>query len=610
MKSIIVNTFNKFGPILILVFGIIICSFIWDYITFPYNQENTIIGEYSEKKFNPLNDSIRGIFFIFFPLLLYLFTLIKVKKVKLDINFFKNLSKPENNRNINFLIYILILFSILEFLNLDFKNFISELDTHHEGTSLTAQLNLFKKDGLWTQTFYDYGLLGNNIGILSNYIFNDYTIGIQRFTFTFLILINKIFLILICSQLIKNVDLEKNKNILFFVFTLFTLSLADFNEHITPFHARIFIFLIFTFVLFKTINSDKSLSIIYLFVGMFSLLSILFYYDIGTYINILLAFSLFYLFFIRQYLKIVQIILGIIISWLIFFWILPTDELSELKKQFYIILNISDYLLGIEYPKPFSENSTRYTKALLLIILSGVFLINFIFSKKNKENRILKFYLLFLFISSIIFFKSGLMRSDTPHIKYTSGIYTLLIFFFVSYHVFKFFNKFKYSDKLDLLLNKKRYLISMVIIVSFFVFFKNNFSNLINLNNTNKNFLALTKVHDDNFLANEYLEFVEIFRQIVKNEKCIQQFTDDNAIPYLVNKPTCTKFYVNAHIIDNWTDKDFIKELKSSNTNYILYSSKINWFKNRNNAKNANNYIVENYSLFKRVSVWEIYKKN
>ena len=150
----------------------------------------------------------------------------------------------------------------------------------------------------------------------------------------------------------------------------------------------------------------------------------------------------------------------------------------------------------------------------------------------------------------------------------------------------------------------------MVIIVSFFVFFKNNFSNLINLNNTNKNFLALTKVHDDNFLANEYLEFVEIFRQIVKNEKCIQQFTDDNAIPYLVNKPTCTKFYVNAHIIDNWTDKDFIKELKSSNTNYILYSSKINWFKNRNNAKNANNYIVENYSLFKRVSVWEIYKKN
>ena len=34
-----------------------------------------------------------------------------------------------------------------------------------------------------------------------------------------------------------------------------------------------------------------------------------------------------------------------------------------------------------------------------------------------------KITLIFLFISAIIFFNSALMRTDTPHIKYSSGLY-------------------------------------------------------------------------------------------------------------------------------------------------------------------------------------------
>ena len=120
----------------------------------------------------------------------------------------------------------------------------------------------------------------------------------------------------------------------------------------------------------------------------------------------------------------------------------------------------------------------------------------------------------------------------------------------------------------------------------------------------------LTNVSDERFLDKEYLKFIELYKDLTKDETCVQQFTDDNAIPYLVNKPTCTKYFVNGHVIKNWTEKNFIKELKDSSPKYIVYSSKINWFKNRNNAPNADKFILDSYSLFKDLTPWQIYKKN
>ena len=187
------------------------------------------------------------------------------------------------------------------------------------------------------------------------------------------------------------------------------------------------------------------------------------------------------------------------------------------------------------------------------------------------------------------------MRTDTPHIKYTSGIYTMILFFFVSYFITDFLNKFKFSEKINVFFEKKTYLLIITVLISLPFFFKDNFKNFNNLLNSNKNFLMLTKVNDEQFLDDDYLKFLNEF--------------DDNAIPYLVNKPTCTKYYASAHIIQNWTENNFIKELEETSPNYIVYSSRINWFKSRNNAPNADKFIIDNYFLYKDLSPWTIYKK-
>jgi len=293
----------------------------------------------------------------------------------------------------------------------------------------------------------------------------------------------------------------------------------------------------------------------------------------------------------------------------IFFIFIPNNEIEEFFNQYVFILNISDYLIGIEFPQPFSDGSTRHTKALLLFIFSGVFLINYIFDKLKNESLESKFLLFFIFISSIVFFKSGLTRSDAPHIKYTSGLYMILIFFFISYYLINFLSNFYFFSKVNILLEKKSIFLTLSIIICFLFFFQNNYLGILNILNPNKNFQMITKIDDKKFLKNDYYEFIKIYKDLIKDENCVQQFTDDNAIPYLVEKPTCTKYYVNAHIIQNWTENNFIEELRESKPNYIVYSSKINWFKIKNNAPNADKFIIDNYFLYKDLSPWTIYKK-
>jgi len=600
---------KKILPWLVLLLGIALSAIIWKYISLPYDETNLIIGEYSQKKINPINDSLRGVFFIFFPLILYLVFYLKQNKKLFSLKIFKN-KEVLPNENITYLSFILILFTILEFYTLDYNYFISELDTHHEGTFLTAQLNVISKNKFWSGTFFDYGFLGNSIGLIFNNLFDDYSIGIQRFGFKSIILINKIFIILICRKIIICLNETNKKEFLFLIFTLSSLTLVSFYEPVIPFHSRIFLFLIFTLLVFNIVCSEKNNFITKLIIGSFSLLSILFYWDIGTYINALLLTILVYLLVIKKFKDFFLITLGIILSWLVFVILMPGNELKELINQYIFIINISDYLIGIEYPEPFSNKSTRHTKALLLIILAGTFLINYIFNEDNNESLQSKFLLFFLFISSIIFFKSGLTRSDTPHIKYTSGIYTLLVFFFVSYYLIKISNKIRVINKFLVIFEKRKIFLIFSSLICLLFFFNNNYLNLLNIFNTEKNFLKITKINDSKFLNSNYLNFIDTYKKLTKNEKCVQQFTDDNAIPYLVNKPTCTKYFVHAHVLQNWTEDNFIKELDDAKPNFIIYSSNINWFKDRKNAPNADKYILKNYSLYKDLSPWIIYKKN
>ena len=127
---------------------------------------------------------------------------------------------------------------------------------------------------------------------------------------------------------------------------------------------------------------------------------------------------------------------------------MPLDELREFLLQIHIpYSNAYEYILGIEYPKPFSEYSTRWTKALILIYLTSLMLVNFNFSKKYSFDYRVKIFINLFFISGIFIFKSALMRSDGVHLKSSSGIYTLVFIFLI---ILLSFQKFEIENHIIL----------------------------------------------------------------------------------------------------------------------------------------------------------------
>ena len=168
-------------------------------------------------------------------------------------------------------------------------------------------------------------------------------------------------------------------------------------------------------------------------------------------------------------------------------------------------------------------------------------------------------------------------------------------------------------SKIDLfnkILLKKNFNYFVLILLCFFTILNNNAINIKNVISGGKNIFYLTKVNDEKLLNENYSFFIKRFKQISVIDNCVQQFTDDNALPYFIKKPTCTQFYVNSHIIGGWTENKFIEQLKESRPNFIVYSSNINWFKDRKNATKADNFITSNYSLYEKIDSWEVYKIN
>jgi len=609
---------KKFYPYLLFLSFLIIFTFLWDKIRLPYNESNLIHGEYYLKKFNPFNEVIRFITFVFIPLTVFLISYLNVNEETFNINpkssnfFLRKKLTFYKEESINKITLILLFILVLEFFFLDFNKNLFLIDIFHEGAHLVPPFNYIAKKTYWVSSFYDLGLIANNISLFFFKLTNFYTIGSVRFTFLILIFINKILLLFIVRKIILSLNfIEVIKNIFFVIFSLLILDFSNYNlTEISIYSPRAFIFLLFFLFLINFLTSKNS-SILYSFLlGIFSLISILWWIDIGIYINLLIIFLFGYLILQKEYKKIYLIIIGIISSWLLFFLLAPSIEIKEFFYQIYFILSTSNYLLGLEYPAPFTEGSTRATKALLLITITGIFLIIINFNKKININYETKIIILFLFLSSIIFFNSSLMRSDTPHIKYTSGNYMIVFYFCVLFLIFtKLHNSKIIVFANNFFLNKKISFYLIIIALSVFTILKSNIKNITNILNVKKDIINLLYANDDVFISDEYKKFYKYFAEISKNDPCVQILSDDLALPYILKKPSCTQFFFPAYILTNWNEDKFIQQINKSNPNFILYSSPLMRVSKKENMPNVDFFIKNNYYLFNDFMGRLIYKK-
>ena len=107
-----------------------------------------------------------------------------------------------------------------------------------------------------------------------------------------------------------------------------------------------------------------------------------------------------------------------------------------------------------------------------------------------------------------------------------------------------------------------------------------------------------------------YEVFLKYYSEVTREDNCVQVLSDDISLPYFLKKPSCTQFFIPAHILSGWNEDKFITQIKQSNSDFILYSSSLLWLSNKENMPNVVSFIKDNYYFYNNYMGWHIYKKN
>ena len=648
----------KFFPYIFCVLGIFFSALIWDHLALPYDENNLIQGTAFNKKLNPYNNTVRVLFFILFPISIFLLSFLYVKKTKIlslnpfDKDFFlsQNLNQDLQEKNyiikqINLVSVIILFFLLLEFFTLDFSLLLVPIDIYHDGLTLVPSLIYEKYKSFWSSIHFDYGIGGNLRPFFLWNFLEIKSIGSLRFLDQLINLIIKIVLLILCRK-ISLIFYGRNNFALFYflILSLSITSLINYFESLTStggseFPLRILLFLIFFNFLLNSINKNiinyKS-KIYNILLGLFSALSFTWFVDFAIYLNIVLIFYILILLFLNKYYHFKIILLSTILSWLIFISFFGVEETKEMFFQIKSNLSFIYYFNFLEFPKPFSDHyaSSRALKILILIIVNIIICIKICLEKKFNLSTQKKLTFIFLIISSIIIFKSALIRSDTYHLKYTSGFIILLfltqIYFLIFYYLKKLFPSFE-----NLIFNKKKLNGIIFILILFLVLTKD--INFIKIKNNFEKGIKEVFLKEDNYFLNfkpgmynygrrynnnDYLEdrnFIDYYKKLTINDSCIQNFTEYLALAYFLNKPTCTKYYNAQFIQHGITDYLFLDEFEKNLPNYILYASPIFHIDKQGNIQQnelingipkVDTFIKKKYEFFENyLNKWVIFKK-
>ena len=553
-----------------ILISIILIVILWDKISLPYSNKYEVVGTYSENNHHQFNDTLRFIIFISLPLLIYLFNCFFFNK-KIIKEFFATFN--ENNKNnieknrdsIIFSVSFLILL-IFFFFSKDVVFY--ELDLFHEGQYLGGGFNFLETGNLWVDNFVGTGLFVDVLlSPVSWDIFNQVSIGSTRLLISILNLILHFFLLFFFYNLIILINFEKYLRLLFLI-PFFSISLYLVNSGYLNFR-DIPIILSFSLIIILLIKRSDRFLLKILTLGILSPSSILLSLDKGIYLNFLFFFLILVFFLIKEYKWCLYFIIFILLSWIILYIIIGKEEFILFISNSIEIFKHMDSSNGVIYPKPFSglEDSSRATKNLIVLLANGIFLISLFVKSTHKISDNFKIFSILFFIESLVFYKTGLSRSDGGHLKQGISLgYIQFLSFLVI--VIKVYINEKNNIKS---FAKQTYLYSPII---FFIFISFFFLDLNNIRNYKKNFQKLIIANDNFFLSENDKIFLSESNNFLNKSNCIQVLNYESALNYLFKKRSCTKYNLIYAVGSKLTQKNLLNEISKKNVEYIVIGGK------------------------------------
>jgi len=625
------NIFNKKDLLIYstVLLSTIILAFFWEYISLPFSEIDYAESFLINNKINPHTDTLRYCLFVGIPLLLYIILMVFNQPYQINFGLIE-INNFEDSNFFNYKVFIiicfLVLFIIFNYLGspYNFLPTIPNLDALHDGDYLTPTLNFFKTGGLWSSSASVHGGADFIYPILLWKLTGLKTIGSARIIFPILILLIKFFCIILAYQITRITLLEKNTKIIFFtVFSYFLISLSHYEAPINYSiisYRDIFtiLFLIFFIEIFL---KNKNLFKLHIALTFVTFISLLFHYDIGVYLYTSLILYTCYLFINKKFKHFFSIYFLIILFWLVFTFRFGINEFYNFIENISFAISSMDLAHGFDYPSPFfsigeDKDGARATKGLLFQIIAGILILkNTIFTKNNFPKNY-KILLLFIFFLCLIVYKNALGRSDSYHIRMSTDIQLIIIAFFFLKIFLSALEKKNISHEWICLLIRVTPITLCVII------FFNNFSNIKTLNNilaSKVNFLQYIKLEDEQFIkggwsnAEDLRIFLKKFNQLNNDEKCVQNFTADIILPYLLKKPSCTKYFSSWLALSKKAQLKYIEDIRVKSPIYIIYKSPgflVDGIRTNERLKLVNSYIIDNYNIYESFNGYTILKRN
>lgn len=586
-------------PVISLIIGVILSTLSWDYILLDYENDQEIFGEYSVNFHHSLNDTLRYIFFISFPILLFFLSFFLIKKNSFYKNFSLDIflldfndrnSKRKNNKNLLFLILITSLIFILNGFNFGL------VDLFEAGISLSGSTLLEYKFIPWKDVYINTGFFYDMVLAKLSWILTGVkSIGSYIFLKQLLNLLTVILFIYFFYEISKTFQNQLISNNFFLITSLFLLYILDGVDI-----WRDLPLIIFLISILKYINFKKNYLI--LIISFLSIFTFFWSLDRGFY-----TFFLFIGFLIFILINDKKEFLKFLVTIFLICFLLSIIVDKEIIKNFYshsqdIFLN-HEKLNGLIHPSPFSkdQHSVRATKSLLLIMLNIIISFLLILRNKNFLQNNTKFIFLFFALLNFIMYKSALSRSDGPHIREATYFTIILFVSFLILFLIKYLSKKSLFAQ-----NQKKIKYSYIIIFLFLIFQNKDYTNFFKFS---ENYQKLISNKDNKFLKEDYNETIEYLVDFFHDEECLQAFSYDQAIFYLMNKKSCSKFY-NVWVIGSKKNQlQYIQELEYKKPKYILKGGDIKFRKLEERYPYIDRHIFNKYNFHKKIKNWMIYKK-
>ena len=133
--------------------------------------------------------------------------------------------------------------------------------------------------------------------------------------------------------------------------------------------------------------------------------------------------------------------------------------------------------------------------------------------------------------------------------------------------------------------------------------------NLKNIKKYNKRFTEYKNIDDKEFLKIKEIELINKLSPLVKKYDCIQLFSNEVALLYLLRKKSCSKFYFIWSVGSDVNQKKLVNDLKGNNL-IIAGGESYNWdMALSKKLPYVYQYIEKNYDPLFEVNDWKILVK-